>query len=418
MSAPKPTIALLVTLNTKGKEARFVADALTRAGATPWIVDLSMKPHDVAGADVAGAEVAERPARLAGARRTFAPGRRRADGRGRHQGAAGEVRQRARSPARSESAGRTAPISRARSCGPCPTWCPRSWSARSPATEAVRWYVAESDIAMYPSIGDVALNRITGAVMENAALAVVAAAKNWPAKRGARTEDMRRSSRSRRSAARPACVDRVSAAPRSPRLRGDPVPCLGRRRQGARTSGGGGRTRRRRRRHDARARRPRRRRRLFGGRHAHDQRRRGRPAAGDRAGRDRPCQLLGRPGAGALLGAPVPPLQRAEPAHAHQCRGVRPARPRIRQAAQSGQGTGARPAPARRLQRAHQAPRPGYQRPRHRPVEVSRGISGFRRLAEDAREGHPHRRTAASRQRPRVRRCLRGRFPRTQQDGP
>jgi uncharacterized protein (UPF0261 family) len=55
------------------------------------------------------------------------------------------------------------------------------------ATAAVQWYVAESDIAMYPSIGDVALNRITKSVMENAALAVSAAARNWAAKQGSRT---------------------------------------------------------------------------------------------------------------------------------------------------------------------------------------------------------------------------------------
>jgi uncharacterized protein (UPF0261 family) len=30
----------LVTLNTKCSEARFVAEVLTRAGATPWILDL------------------------------------------------------------------------------------------------------------------------------------------------------------------------------------------------------------------------------------------------------------------------------------------------------------------------------------------------------------------------------------------
>ena len=70
------------------------------------------------------------------------------------------------------------------------------------ATAAVQWYVAESDIAMYPSIGDVALNRITKSVMENAALAVAAAAKNWAAKQGTGLKK-RRSSRCRRSAARP-----------------------------------------------------------------------------------------------------------------------------------------------------------------------------------------------------------------------
>ena len=45
-------------MNTKGKEARFVADALIRAGVTPWIVDLSLKAHTVGDADLAGANVA------------------------------------------------------------------------------------------------------------------------------------------------------------------------------------------------------------------------------------------------------------------------------------------------------------------------------------------------------------------------
>jgi uncharacterized protein (UPF0261 family) len=51
-------VAVLATLNTKGKEARFVAEVLARAGATPWIVDLSLKTHDVDGADVTGGAVA------------------------------------------------------------------------------------------------------------------------------------------------------------------------------------------------------------------------------------------------------------------------------------------------------------------------------------------------------------------------
>ena len=69
-------------------------------------------------------------------------------------------------------------------------------------TAAVQWYVAESDIAMYPSIGDVSLNRITKAVMENAANAVAIAARNWAARREANDRIMRPSSRSPRSAAR------------------------------------------------------------------------------------------------------------------------------------------------------------------------------------------------------------------------
>ena len=45
-------------MNTKSKEARFVADVLAGAGATPWIVDLSLRSHDVGGADVSGADIA------------------------------------------------------------------------------------------------------------------------------------------------------------------------------------------------------------------------------------------------------------------------------------------------------------------------------------------------------------------------
>jgi uncharacterized protein (UPF0261 family) len=40
------------------------------------------------------------------------------------------------------------------------------------ATAAVQWYVAESDIAMFPTIGDISLNRITRAALTNAARAV------------------------------------------------------------------------------------------------------------------------------------------------------------------------------------------------------------------------------------------------------
>src|SRR5262249_21040572 len=57
VSTPKPTVAVLATMNTKSKEARFVAHALTRAGVKPWIVDLSLKTHDIDGADMTGARV-------------------------------------------------------------------------------------------------------------------------------------------------------------------------------------------------------------------------------------------------------------------------------------------------------------------------------------------------------------------------
>ena len=59
MTASGPTVAVLATMNTKGKEARFVADVLAGAGAQAWIVDLSLRPHGVAGADATGEAVAQ-----------------------------------------------------------------------------------------------------------------------------------------------------------------------------------------------------------------------------------------------------------------------------------------------------------------------------------------------------------------------
>jgi uncharacterized protein (UPF0261 family) len=77
-------------------------------------------------------------------------------------------------------------------------------------TAAAQWYVAESDIVMHPSIGDIALNRITRSVMENAAVSVAAAARTWAAKRrvgGERTPLVAVSS----FGGTAACVDRVCA---------------------------------------------------------------------------------------------------------------------------------------------------------------------------------------------------------------
>src|SRR5438876_632918 len=188
VSASRPIIAVLATMDTKSDEARFVADVLTRAGATPWIVDLSMKSHPVSAADVSGAQVAE----AAGASWL------EVNERSRQDAAAvmveGGTRLLLEKYTKGEIAGAigiggangtnlVCSILRA-----LPYLVPKVMISTVAGTAAVQWYVAESDIAMYPSIGDVSLNRITGLVMENAALAVAAAAANWAAKRQARPD--------------------------------------------------------------------------------------------------------------------------------------------------------------------------------------------------------------------------------------
>jgi uncharacterized protein (UPF0261 family) len=187
LSAPKPTIAVLATLNTKSKEARFVADVLARAGATPWIVDLSLKTHAVDGADVAGAKVAA----AAGAAWQTLDERSRQDAAVvmveggtkmlLEKFAAGEING---AIGLGGANGTNLVCSLLRSL---PYLIPKVVVSAVAGTAAVQWYVAESDIAMYPSIGDMALNRVTASVLENAALAVVAAAQNRAAKLGTRS---------------------------------------------------------------------------------------------------------------------------------------------------------------------------------------------------------------------------------------
>jgi uncharacterized protein (UPF0261 family) len=188
LSASKPIVALLSTINTKAPEAKFVAEALARAGATSWIVDLSMKSHDTPGADVTGAQVAS----MAGASWE------QLNERTRQEAASvmveGGTRLLLEKFTKGELAGAIG-IGGANGTNlvcsilrSLPYLVPKVMVSTVAGTAAVQWYVAESDIAMYPSIGDVALNRITKSVMENAALSIAAAAKNWAAKQGAKTE--------------------------------------------------------------------------------------------------------------------------------------------------------------------------------------------------------------------------------------
>ncbi|TMJ23526.1 MAG: UPF0261 family protein [Alphaproteobacteria bacterium] len=186
VSPSHPAIAVLATLNTKGREASFIADVLARAGAGASIIDLSLQPHDIKGARVSGAEVAAAAGSswqaLSECSRQDAAALMAEGGRkillqefhnGRISGAIGL--------GGANGTHLVCSIMRA-----LPYLVPKVVVSAVAGTAAAQWYVAESDIAMYPSIGDVALNRITAAVMENAALAVAVAARNYAAKRDAK----------------------------------------------------------------------------------------------------------------------------------------------------------------------------------------------------------------------------------------
>ena len=210
MSESKPTIAVLATFDTKGREARFVADALARAGANPWSMDLSLQSHAVDGADVAGATVAAAAGiswqALGGLSRADAAARVAAGGRTllMEKFAQGELAG-AIGLGGANGTNLVCAIMRA-----LPYLVPKVMVTAVAGTAAAQWYVAESDIVMHPSIGDISLNRITRSVMENAAFSVAAAARIWAAKRhtgGTRTPLVAVSSFG--GTAR--CVDRVCA---------------------------------------------------------------------------------------------------------------------------------------------------------------------------------------------------------------
>jgi len=202
LSVLKPIVAILATINTKSKEVHFIANVLERAGATPWIVDLSMKPHNLPLADITGEQVA----RLAD--RSWLA----LDGSVRQEAAAvmveGGTKLLLEKYTQGDLAGAIG-IGGANGTNlvcsimrSLPYLLPKVMISTVAGTAAAQWYVAESDIAMYPSIGDISLNRITTAIMENAANAVAIAAKNWLARRQDKPR-RRHLSRSPRSAAPP-----------------------------------------------------------------------------------------------------------------------------------------------------------------------------------------------------------------------
>jgi uncharacterized protein (UPF0261 family) len=172
-------VAALVTLDTKTEEARFLCDALRRAGARPQLIDLSFRPHAVEGAVVSARAVAEaggstwealRDSERARAAEIVIAGGRRVLAELTASGTVAGV------VGLGGANGTSVACAIMRSLPPL---FPKVMVSAVAATAAVQWYVAESDIVMVPSIGDVSLNRITRAVIDNAARAVVAMASGW-----------------------------------------------------------------------------------------------------------------------------------------------------------------------------------------------------------------------------------------------
>ena len=179
-----PNIAVLVTLDSKDAAARFICEVLRGLGAEPWLVDPSLRPHDIAGAILGGGELAE----LSGTSWNAMAGMERSE--------AAETMIIGATRAlldKYEAGGIDGVIGIGGANGSTvfcammralPPLFPKVMVTPVAATAAVQWYVAESDIAMFPTIGDIVLNRVTRAVMENAAHAVVGMAEAHRARAG------------------------------------------------------------------------------------------------------------------------------------------------------------------------------------------------------------------------------------------
>lgn len=177
------SVAVLATLDSKGAEARFLCEALERAGARPCLMDLSLRSHDGMPAEISGHRIAE----AAGYEwDSLAELDRGAAGDSVIAGATAIMADMLRAGKLHGAVGIGGANGTALACSimrSLPPLFPKAAVSAVAATAAVQWYVAESDIVMFPSIGDIFLNRITGKVLENAAAAMAAMARAHADKR-------------------------------------------------------------------------------------------------------------------------------------------------------------------------------------------------------------------------------------------
>jgi uncharacterized protein (UPF0261 family) len=182
--ADAPTVAVFATLDSKHEAARFMCDSLRVAGVTPWLIDFALRPHGHDFAAVGGDVLArasgiawEALAKLsrADAAQTMIKGGGKIVG---PKATSGEI-DGIIGVGGANGSTMFCAVMRQLAVG-----LPKAMVTPVAATAAVQWYVAESDIAMFPTIGDISLNRITCGAMTNAAAAMAGMAKAYRSRRG------------------------------------------------------------------------------------------------------------------------------------------------------------------------------------------------------------------------------------------
>ena len=182
--ADAPTVAVFATLDSKHEAARFMCDSLSIARVTPWLIDFALRPHGHDFAAVGGDVLArasgiawEALAKLsrADAAQTMIKGGRKIVS---PKATSGEI-DGIIGVGGANGSTMFCAVMRQLAVG-----LPKAMVTPVAATAAVQWYVAESDIAMFPTIGDISLNRITCGAMTNAAAAMAGMAKAYRLRRG------------------------------------------------------------------------------------------------------------------------------------------------------------------------------------------------------------------------------------------
>ncbi len=176
---PKLEIAVLATLDSKTEEVRFFCDALGRIGITPWVIDLSLRPHENDWGAVSGDVLAQ----ASGTTWTAIAEMSRAEAATTMvEGGIRTLEEKFDSGEISGVIGIGGANGSTMACAlmrALPPLFPKGMITPVAATAVVQWHVAQSDIIMFPTIGDISLNRITRAVIENAAHAIAGMAAAW-----------------------------------------------------------------------------------------------------------------------------------------------------------------------------------------------------------------------------------------------
>lgn len=177
-------IAVIATLDSKAAAAAFTCAVLRELGVTPWLMDLSLKPHGRPGADIGGDALAK----LSGVNWSDI------GAMDRPSAADTMIKGGARALLDKFEAGEISAVIGVGGANGCTVFCammralpplfPKLMVTPVAATAAVQWYVAESDIAMFPTISDIVMNRFVKSVIENACSAAKGMADAYERRRG------------------------------------------------------------------------------------------------------------------------------------------------------------------------------------------------------------------------------------------